>query len=428
MDLGGVGGSLSAGGSRGGGGAGGSSGGGGAAAPTADRAGGGGGAAAAADGDDGGADGDDDGAGGEKKQRFVWSPEVHQSFCDAVHSLGVDKAKPQAIAAIMQNDATVRGPGMPTRQNIKSHLQKYRLFLAKRKEQEERRAHNELMHGHHRGAAAHHAQGRGFGRGGGGGGGYLDAHSHLYGGLMAHHGRGGGPTHQVDFSGAMGDDDADGGGRVGAGHNPFGAVFGGHISPHTTFDLTDLVGTPMQGGGLGSAAALHGALGGLPMGALSALQQQQQQQRSGLAAAAAAAAAAGNVGGMHRGAPSFASSFQMSGGHVSPPGRNGVRGGGGVGGGLEEGTFGQGILSMDGSVSLPHSAGSGSGSDDGSGDSAMKSLGLGPGSLAGVEKFLNGGSSPEESTGHPSEGRGGGGSEGDESGSADGQPATDWFS
>jgi len=88
------------------------------------------------------ADDDDDGGNGAKKTRFVWSPEVHACFCEAVHQLGVDKAKPQAIAQLMQNDATLAGHdgmGMPTRQNIKSHLQKYRLLLAKRGEQSDRR-------------------------------------------------------------------------------------------------------------------------------------------------------------------------------------------------------------------------------------------------------------------------------------------------
>jgi len=50
-----------------------------------------------------------------------------------VHTLGVDDAKPQAIAALMQSsEPNSEGP---TRQNIKSHLQKYRLLLAKRREQ-----------------------------------------------------------------------------------------------------------------------------------------------------------------------------------------------------------------------------------------------------------------------------------------------------
>lgn len=71
-----------------------------------------------------------DGGASEKKARFVWEPEVHKRFCEAVHTLGVHAAKPQAIAHLMQ----MHGPGAPTRQNIKSHLQKYRIFLAKRQQ------------------------------------------------------------------------------------------------------------------------------------------------------------------------------------------------------------------------------------------------------------------------------------------------------
>ena len=42
--------------------------------------------------------------------------------------LGVDRAKPQAISQLMG----VEGDNAPTRQNIKSHLQKYRLLVKKR--------------------------------------------------------------------------------------------------------------------------------------------------------------------------------------------------------------------------------------------------------------------------------------------------------
>ena len=55
---------------------------------------------------------------------------MHKRFCEAVHTLGVHAAKPQAIAHLMQ----MHGPGAPTRQNIKSHLQKYRIFIAKRQQ------------------------------------------------------------------------------------------------------------------------------------------------------------------------------------------------------------------------------------------------------------------------------------------------------
>jgi len=82
------------------------------------------------------ADADDAGdeEGGEKKQRFVWSKELHQRFCKVVHALGIDSAKPQKIAeelARLAPDVT----GLPTRLNIKSHLQKYRLLLAKQRDE-----------------------------------------------------------------------------------------------------------------------------------------------------------------------------------------------------------------------------------------------------------------------------------------------------
>ena len=62
------------------------------------------------------------------KTRFVWSAELHARFEEAVAKLGIDRAKPQAISLLMG----VEGDNAPTRQNIKSHLQKYRLLLKKR--------------------------------------------------------------------------------------------------------------------------------------------------------------------------------------------------------------------------------------------------------------------------------------------------------
>ena len=61
----------------------------------------------------------------QQKQRFVWSPDLHHRFEVAVAELGIDQAKPQAIAQLMD----VHGENAPTRQNIKSHLQKYRLHM-----------------------------------------------------------------------------------------------------------------------------------------------------------------------------------------------------------------------------------------------------------------------------------------------------------
>jgi SHAQKYF class myb-like DNA-binding protein len=53
-----------------------------------------------------------------------------------VAELGLEQAKPQAIAQIMD----LHGENAPTRQNIKSHLQKYRLHMQKRVETERKTA------------------------------------------------------------------------------------------------------------------------------------------------------------------------------------------------------------------------------------------------------------------------------------------------
>lgn len=59
----------------------------------------------------------------EKKTRFVWTTEMHHRFERAVHKLGVSHAKPQAIRQLIGCEGEAEAP---TRQNIKSHLQKYR--------------------------------------------------------------------------------------------------------------------------------------------------------------------------------------------------------------------------------------------------------------------------------------------------------------
>ncbi|KAF8407582.1 hypothetical protein HHK36_006716 [Tetracentron sinense] len=57
-----------------------------------------------------------------KKPRVVWSVELHQQFVSAVNQLGIDKAVPKRILELMN----VRGL---TRENVASHLQKFRLYL-----------------------------------------------------------------------------------------------------------------------------------------------------------------------------------------------------------------------------------------------------------------------------------------------------------
>ncbi|CAK9212326.1 unnamed protein product [Sphagnum troendelagicum] len=57
-----------------------------------------------------------------KKARVVWSPELHKQFVQAVNQLGIEKAVPKRILDVM----SVQGL---TRENVASHLQKYRLYL-----------------------------------------------------------------------------------------------------------------------------------------------------------------------------------------------------------------------------------------------------------------------------------------------------------
>ncbi|XP_052207826.1 two-component response regulator ARR2-like isoform X2 [Diospyros lotus] len=59
-----------------------------------------------------------------KKPRVVWSTELHNQFIAAVDQLGTDKAVPKKILQLMN------APGL-TRENVASHLQKYRLHRRK---------------------------------------------------------------------------------------------------------------------------------------------------------------------------------------------------------------------------------------------------------------------------------------------------------
>mmetsp|Transcript_40139 Transcript_40139/g.103906 ORF Transcript_40139/g.103906 Transcript_40139/m.103906 type:complete len:491 (-) Transcript_40139:175-1647(-) len=57
-----------------------------------------------------------------KKQRMNWSDEMHQQFVNAVNQLGIDKAVPKRILDLMSVEGL-------TRENVASHLQKYRIYL-----------------------------------------------------------------------------------------------------------------------------------------------------------------------------------------------------------------------------------------------------------------------------------------------------------
>lgn len=63
-----------------------------------------------------------EGGSANKKPRVVWSIEMHQQFVNAVNVLGIDKAVPKRILDLMNVEGL-------TRENVASHLQKYRLYL-----------------------------------------------------------------------------------------------------------------------------------------------------------------------------------------------------------------------------------------------------------------------------------------------------------
>ncbi|GAB2214337.1 hypothetical protein Droror1_Dr00018680 [Drosera rotundifolia] len=59
-----------------------------------------------------------------KKPRVVWSVDLHQKFVKAVNQIGFDKVGPKKILDLMNV------PWL-TRENVASHLQKYRLYLSR---------------------------------------------------------------------------------------------------------------------------------------------------------------------------------------------------------------------------------------------------------------------------------------------------------
>lgn len=65
-----------------------------------------------------------------KKARVVWSVDLHKKFVNAVNQFGFDKVGPKKILDLMNV------PGL-TRENVASHLQKYRLYLSRLQKQNE---------------------------------------------------------------------------------------------------------------------------------------------------------------------------------------------------------------------------------------------------------------------------------------------------
>ena len=66
--------------------------------------------------------GEEDHAHAVKRPRLVWTPPLHKRFVDAVSHLGIKNAVPKTIMQLMNVEGL-------TRENVASHLQKYRLYL-----------------------------------------------------------------------------------------------------------------------------------------------------------------------------------------------------------------------------------------------------------------------------------------------------------
>jgi SHAQKYF class myb-like DNA-binding protein len=57
-----------------------------------------------------------------KRPRLVWTPQLHKRFVDVVAHLGIKSAVPKTIMQLMNVEGL-------TRENVASHLQKYRLYV-----------------------------------------------------------------------------------------------------------------------------------------------------------------------------------------------------------------------------------------------------------------------------------------------------------
>ncbi|CAL4926583.1 unnamed protein product [Urochloa decumbens] len=60
----------------------------------------------------------------QKRQRVQWLGELHRKFVEAVYHIGIDRAVPKRILEVMNVDGL-------SRENVASHLQKYRIYLRK---------------------------------------------------------------------------------------------------------------------------------------------------------------------------------------------------------------------------------------------------------------------------------------------------------
>ncbi|KAF8018535.1 hypothetical protein BT93_H3421 [Corymbia citriodora subsp. variegata] len=74
-----------------------------------------------------------------KKARVVWSVDLHQKFVKAVNQIGYDKVGPKKILDLMNV------PWL-TRENVASHLQKYRLYLSRLQKENDLKSYGGMKH------------------------------------------------------------------------------------------------------------------------------------------------------------------------------------------------------------------------------------------------------------------------------------------
>lgn len=67
--------------------------------------------------------------GSAPRERFIWSRQLHAKFVAVVEALGAKQASPTLIVEAFAATPWPAGSLPPTRLNVKSHLQKYRLHL-----------------------------------------------------------------------------------------------------------------------------------------------------------------------------------------------------------------------------------------------------------------------------------------------------------
>ncbi|XWS28802.1 hypothetical protein CRYUN_Cryun25bG0102400 [Craigia yunnanensis] len=101
-----------------------------------------------------------------KRPRLVWTPQLHKRFVDVVVHLGIKNAVPKTIMQLMNVEGL-------TRENVASHLQKYRLYLKRMQglSNEGPSASDKLFASMPVPQSLHESGSGGGGRGGGGGGG-----------------------------------------------------------------------------------------------------------------------------------------------------------------------------------------------------------------------------------------------------------------